>query len=347
MKPEARSQTRLKRLSRIKLRVFTCYIAIIVSAALISMGRSHGMRVESVLPSENKLSFTDWSVQHACTAPVTLVTSYHSTKGKHNEGEYKMWNRRFLALADSMVIFTDSWHVDEFRSQRARSRGCTLIVPYSLKHAYRRWNIDWNKQNKLDPEKNVHKTTDLYVIWNQKSALLADVAERNPFGSKHIFWADIGQFRDNIFINKYLKPSMLWVKETEFLPKGKILFLAIERFLPEELKLDLTGASAPIDSMKVRLGGGNFGGDIDAVRLWAVLFDRKVEYYVSKGAFAGKDQPIYGSICIETNICHVVDASAIKGISDPWFALQPVLHGAVRQVPLYNWSITSSLVQAD
>ena len=329
-------RSRVRRYIRFSASSYLCWILVIQlkSRAMVTDKRSKS-NFQAVLDLE---SVKDGD---SCSAVVTLVTCYYSTAAKHSESDYAVWNRRFLSLSDSMIIFTERKHLTFIKSVREKSIGCTVVVISSLNDANKRLGVDWHIQAKLDPEASVHRSTDLYVIWNHKSEWVAAAAYQNPFRSTYFFWTDMGQFRDDNFINEYLRPEMTWIKWTNWIPKGKVLFLALEKFDPDELKLESNGKSKPIDSIKVRLGGGNFGGEGEAMIRWAVLFKQKLHDYVSQGAFAGKDQPVYGSLCIERSICHVVDATAVRHISDPWFALQPVLLGIEHPVPIYSWATTS------
>ncbi len=310
---------------------YLCFFALFLQAARHSrqVERTHYNRIHVVSSLKNA------NFGRESHSSVTLVTGYYSTSGKHTEDEYRVWISRYLSLSDNVVIFTQEEHVENFSHQRHRSKGSTLLVLSSLDDSFDNW-VDWDEQYRLDPEKQFHATSDLYKIWNQKSDLVAETARYNPFNSTHFFWTDIGQFRDDFFMNKYLKPELTWIKAPHVVPPRKIIFLAIEKFQKSELKFLANGKSRTLNSTLVRLGGGNFGGDRITVRKWALLFRRKLYEYVQLGAFAGKDQPIYGSVCIESRICHIVDALAVRESADPWFAMQPVLHGDVHDIPVYE-----------
>ena len=272
----------------------------------------------------------------SCADRHTIVTAFFRAKFiKHTSLEYETWNRRFLSLPDDMVIFTDSASVSSIRKARSKSPGCTIIVKTSLRNTELSSLVDWSSQHAKDPEKRIH-TPDLYIIWNHKSLWLADVAELNPYQSSHFFWADSGQFRDEAFINNFMTEGEKWVRNTDFLPNCTIVFISIKDFQESELFLNRRGNSQPLDSSLIRLGGGNFGGDRCALRRWKTLFIEKLKEYVASELFAGKDQPIYGSICIEhRDLCFLIEAQKVLETKDVWFAMQPVLHGSTKVVPEY------------
>ena len=97
------------------------------------------------------------------------------------------------------------------------------------------------------------------------------------------------------------------------------------------------------DSLVVRIGGGNFGGDVDAITTWQKAYYTKLREYLDAGVFAGKDQPVMASVCLEfVDICYIVDGQEIRESEDIWFALQPVLGGKVREIATYDLTSPTS-----
>lgn len=273
----------------------------------------------------------------ACQSSVTITTAYYNLleSSKYSAVEYSDWNQRFFRLADNMVIFTDANTLKDIHSLRRLAKGCTLIVLQNLNETKASMLTDWERQYAIDHEK--HHSPALYIIWAQKAFWLASVARVNPFRSSYFFWADAGQFRDDRFQRRYLSnPWTKWVRYTNFIPRNRVAFLSIEPFTEDELQLHTDGFGPILSSALVRLGGGNFGGDARAVSLFAHLYSSEFHRYLQAGAFVGKDQPIFGSICITySTACYIVDSRKVKKIADPWFAMQPVLHGVSKPVPGY------------
>jgi hypothetical protein len=196
-------------------------------------------------------------------------------------------------------------------------------------------HVDWEAQYRQDPEQQ--HSVGLYIVWNQKSFWLDGTALFNPFNSTHFFWADSGQFRDRDFLDAHVALHDRWVSNFDFIPSCTMAFLAVKKFLDAELvSRGSEEKSRPMDSRLIRLGGGNFGGDSCAINRWTSKFYEELLWYVAQGAFVGKDQPIYGSVCIDNEeLCFLVDGEKVTGISDIWFAMQPVLHGVTKPVPQY------------
>ena len=273
-----------------------------------------------------------------CNSSVSVVTAYFDigAKSKHAATSFAAWNERFFKLADNMVIFTDENSAPGITRLRSSSLGCTTIVLQNLHDLDTANMVDWELQHRQDPEQHIH-STELYIIWNQKSFWLDSTARINPFRSTHFFWADSGQFRDQNFLDAHLSSRDRWLTYTDFIPPCTMAFLAVEKFSESELAARRDeGKSRPLDSALVRLGGGNFGGDKCAVIRWKTKFQDELMRYVDQGVFVGKDQPMYGSVCIDhKDLCFVVNGDGVKEISDIWFAMQPVLHGVTRPVPQY------------
>ena len=291
--------------------------------------------------SANPEVTNDLAPSRTCsTALVTIVTSYYrlGDRSKHSDAEYKVWTRNFFKLNDAMVVFTDAQTFSYLRTLRPSKDSCAIFIIQNLNETYTAGLTSWSRQLKLDPEAGIHYP-ELYIIWNQKSDWLHTVAQKNPFKSTHFFWADSGQFRSQSFTTSAWIRSFTtsaWIRYTDFIPSGKILVLCIEHFKDHEIVLDSTGKVFFRDSTVSRLGGGTFGGDTDSVERWRELFYRKLQEYLKADIFAGKDQMIMASICIEhSDLCWMVDGDKVLEADNVWFALQPILAGKTQQIPIY------------
>ena len=282
-------------------------------------------------------------IPSVCNSQSTIVTGiYYVYKSKHSSTEYAKWYRRFFSLTDNKVVFTDQRTLEQLpllnsKYSWRKHASCTVFVIADLRESDLWKKYDWERQLQLDPERDLH-STELYVIWNTKMLSLSDVAMVNPFNSKYFFWADAGQFRDDQFLSRALsRTNRIWIRSTNFIPSCKMVFLAVKKFVEEELQLDHTGTSKI--QYHSRLGGGNFGGDYCAVSIWRRLYLDKIDDYIQSGNFAGKDQHLFASVCIEMkHLCHIIDGSRIRNINDVWFAMQPVLHGDEEVIPIYSLS---------
>ena len=276
-----------------------------------------------------------------CTAKTTLVTAYYDlgTSSKHPRAEYASWYKTFFLLADSMVIFTDEKSAQELVKLRRQSRGCSLFVVQNLRHTFAGTEFNWTGEQEKDPERHIHKSSELYVIWNKKVAWLFSVSRENPFHSSYFFWADSGQFRGSTFQTEKLHSGVTWISHAHLVPRGRIAILSITQFTVAELESTDKNVTI-IHSTDDRLAAGNFGGDGAAVANFYSVYYKILSSYFNRGAFAGKEQSILSSTCLAVpNLCYIVDSRKLvaQHVADnPWFALQPVLHGIVQHVPIYD-----------
>ena len=276
-----------------------------------------------------------------CTATTTLVTAYYDlgTSSKHRRAEYASWYKTFFLLADSMVIFTDEKSVQELVKIRRQSRGCSLFVVQNLRHTFVGTAFNWSGEQERDPERHIHKSGELYLIWNQKVAWLFSVSRENPFHSSYFFWADSGQFRGSAFQTEKLHNGVVWISHAYLVPRGRIAILSITPFTVAELESTDKNVSI-IHSTYDRLAAGNFGGDGAAVAKFYSVYYMILSSYFNRGAFAGKEQSILSSTCLAVpSLCYIVDSRKLVAqhvVDNPWFAFQPVLHGIVQNVPIYN-----------
>ena len=259
-----------------------------------------------------------------CSSTNTIVTAFYDLgeNSKHTSKEYDAWLKTFLSLSDAMVIFTAQELVH--RIERARKYSlrtqCTVIVPQSLDEVFTARAYNWRAQALQDPEADIHKSTSLYIVWNQKSYWLAQVALANPFNSTMFFWADAGQFRS----------GLPWSDSREFIqainiPRGRVVHLMVQPFTVDDLKARDDSGAKIFSSLEVRLGGGNFGGDESAVLEWKRVFYEQLERYIAQQMFAGKDQPIASTACLQKpGLCHLIHPKNYGG--NVWFSLQSFLH---------------------
>ena len=270
------------------------------------------------------------------------MTAYYDLKSasKHGSTSYSSWNSKYFRLPDAMVVFTDSASLHDVQNARSASNGCTAIIVRELEATHTAKLLDWEEQINEDPEGKLHSYA-LYIIWNQKSDWLLEAASTNYFNSTHFFWTDSGQFRDDNFLGR-LGENEKWVKCLDF-PAHRIVLLSIEPFDECELRLDNQGRAAFITPLKFRLGGGNFGGDAEAIRVWRKLYYKKLLEYHNEGIFVGKDQPIMGSVCLEnSDLCTIVDGRQIEKVKDIWFAMQVVLHDCQKSLVEHNLTLLKS-----
>ena len=100
-----------------------------------------------------------------------------------------------------------------------------------------------------------------------------------------------------------------------------ILLLSVGRFTEQERKLE-KGKSLADFSRTVRLGGGTIGCDRDSLESWHEAYYQTVRSYLDRGLFAGKDQNMMATTCLETGLCLLLNSD-----TGHWFKLQDWLIG--------------------
>ena len=113
-----------------------------------------------------------------------------------------------------------------------------------------------------------------------------------------------------------------------------VLVLNIERFTEEEKRLH-EGRSVTNFQSKVRIGGGTIGCDKISLAAWHKAFYRTFERYIVKKWFAGKDQNIMATTCLETGLCLLVYSN-----QGQWFKLQDWLIGKLSNEKYERLNIT-------
>ena len=90
----------------------------------------------------------------------------------------------------------------------------------------------------------------------------------------------------------------------------------MERFTEDEKRLD-HGKSLADFSKTVRLGGGTIGCDRTSLEAWYKAYYATMRSYLERDLFAGKDQNMMATTCLETDLCLLINAN-----DDNWFKLQ-------------------------
>ena len=100
-----------------------------------------------------------------------------------------------------------------------------------------------------------------------------------------------------------------------------VLLLNIERFTEEEKQLQ-EGRSLTNFQYKNRIGGTTIGVDKISLEAWHKAYYETFARYIAEKSFAGKDQNIMATTCLETDLCLLVYSHHRQ-----WFKLQDWLIG--------------------
>lgn len=104
-------------------------------------------------------------------ATYTIVTAYYQFTSKHGVGEYEKWFTRLLRASEPMIIFLEpgsSWY-DFVLKQRTHAP--TIIAPIQFDELVMSTTFTtefWDFMFSIDLEASVHKSSNVYKIWNEK-----------------------------------------------------------------------------------------------------------------------------------------------------------------------------------
>ena len=117
---------------------------------------------------------------------ITIVTGFFRMNSKFTQHTYNMWMDTFLKLDEFMVIFTDTHNYDYISSRRNTSN--TYIIITSIENfVVAKYIHYWKYCHSIDLEKGYH-STDLYMIWNEKTYFIDKAINLNPFNCDYFFW---------------------------------------------------------------------------------------------------------------------------------------------------------------
>jgi hypothetical protein len=168
--------------------------------------------------------------------------------------------------------------------------------------------------------------------------MISVAAETNCFNSTHLFWVDIGYYREHRSADYYAQPipSPLLLQQMH---TGYMLYIAVNRPLLDYIAANWVyhDATSQPSLKKVNRGlgqigecpidtvtAGFFGGDHEAVAQWNKHYYAAVNKYIEAGWFAGKEQMVFTTVCIEqSGLCQIFDSHG------QWFAGQQLLAGVV------------------
>ncbi|KAJ1629175.1 hypothetical protein T492DRAFT_1013020 [Pavlovales sp. CCMP2436] len=148
----------------------------------------------------------------------------------------------------------------------------------------------WQQQHEINPEKRIHESIELYQVWLAKTEFVERAIRADPFGSDVYAWADIGGWRQQTPLERYL------VHLNE-LRRHSVLF--VTNFSPKSLKIDenkLFIKGTPGHS-NAPINGRHFVAHRDTWHVWSTAFCTVVDQHILHGVFAGEDQAVMTTTC--------------------------------------------------
>jgi hypothetical protein len=247
----------------------------------------------------------------------TIVSAYYKMKSKLNHNIYMNWITNFLSKVNCHLIFyTSSECYETFKNLREPFLEKTKFIVKefnTLTYSDDKYKEIWEYNYCIDSEKNHSK--ELYIIWNEKTKFVMDAIKLNPFNSTHFFWIDAGAFRDLSLVYELKK-----FPNAEKFVDNKITLLEIDPISAEDYYVKYPNMFGPLgNELKTRIGGGIFGGDINAWTKWNEKYDEIILRHNNDKLFAGKDQNLMFYILIENpDLINLVKHNTYR---DKWFYL--------------------------
>jgi hypothetical protein len=227
---------------------------------------------------------------------ITIVTAFFTMPSKHTKNNYLGWIKNFLLLNENMVIFTDNETYEYINNLRNSSNTHIIVTSIDKFDTYK--YIDyWNYCKSIDIEPN--HTTQLYMIWNEKTFFIEKAINMNKFNSEYFFWMDIGCIRDEQMIPYIKKFSCIGIDKNKTII-SKVSTCAINNQLNGDgISFDLQNKNGKSCDMINYIQGGFFGGHTQSLKNWINLYKNELELFIRTKTFGGKDQYIMNNISIK------------------------------------------------
>ncbi|GFH46807.1 hypothetical protein CTEN210_03281 [Chaetoceros tenuissimus] len=243
----------------------------------------------------------------------TIVTAYYQFTSKHGVGEYEKWFTRLLRASEPMIIFLEpgsSWY-DFVLKQRTHAP--TIIAPIQFNELVMSTTFTtefWDFMFSIDLEASVHKSSNVYKIWNEKLILMYASIHLNPFETPNFVWMDAGYFRNDRDAPE-LNTPVVKINITESVPEEKLLLLHVR--------------NDPLSSpSRVNIAGNSFVG---SGKSFLTIYEKYYETFwdwVSIEKFIGSDQFVMTETCRRYKAyCHPF----LPGRFKSWFGLALALSG--------------------
>jgi hypothetical protein len=249
----------------------------------------------------------------------TVVTAYYRVPSKHSPDRYNQWMKNILSLQDPMVIFTEPDLVEHITNLRKHAVNRTMIIPLSLEElpiANMYPNSFWKDQLERDPEKNIHRSYQLFWIWLSKTWFVSQAIKMNVFDSNIYVWSDIGCFRNTRYNSKTL------VMHSENIPPNEVIQMAHRK--PDPPKTKLFNDKFKSKSQFYH-SGSQFAGYNTTLLKFHELFVGTIDQFVQHNMTIVEDQTILQSTCLShPSLCAYVHRSSVD--DNGYFGLRYVLH---------------------
>jgi hypothetical protein len=257
--------------------------------------------------------------QHLVKSCHTVVTAYYRVPSKHNPERYLRWMENMLSLQDPMVIFTQTEFVTHIAEFRSHALNRTVIVPLSL------YDLPigaafptefWEDQLNRDPEKDIHRSFQLFWIWLSKSWFVSATIQMNFFDSGIFVWSDIGCFRKPNYNFKTM------VLHPETVPVNEVLQMATRKVKPPK---DALFNDKFNQSSHLYHSGSQFAGYRTVLLTFHEYFLHTIDHFLQHNMTIAEDQAVLQSTCLlHPDICAYVERKHVD--DNAYFGLRYILH---------------------
>ena len=249
----------------------------------------------------------------------TVVTAYYRVPSKHNPQRYLTWMENMLSLQDPMVIFTEPELVNTIADFRGHATNRTVIIPLSL------FDLPigaafssefWKDQLDRDPEKDIHRSYQLFWIWLSKSWFVSAAIKLNFFDSDIYVWSDIGCFRKPNYNSKLL------VMHPETVPTNEVLQMATRKIKQPKHALFNDKFKQPSNFYH---SGSQFAGYNKTLLTFHQHFLETIDQFLEHNMTLAEDQAILQSTCmLHPGLCAYVQRKHVD--DNAYFGLRYILH---------------------
>ena len=209
----------------------------------------------------------------------------------HSVSKYHAWMKNFVPFIQwPLAIFCDEQSLDMLKRLRGEKPAVYFVTDLEEFFVRKYRDVFRAQCDGTDwPYPTIYP--EYAMVWNEKSHFLQRAIESNPFASDMFFWCDIGFFRSRsgkgIRLSERLEWPNLRVCRTAFRNKAAFFTRTPRAFRPPAhdrlLRYDL--------SPEVHwIGGGFFGGAVDAVLRCCETFYQCLEQRIELGYYAGSDE---------------------------------------------------------
>lgn len=271
--------------------------------------------------SKTKLNVIEDPSVQLKKCPNTVVTGYFVMPSKFSSDRYNDWMRHMLSLQDCMVIYTSPQLVAQMQSHRNQhAKDKTVIIAMEIDDLPLARQYDakfWQHQLDIDPEKNHHRSYQLFWIWLSKSWFVTESIRQNFFDSDIFAWSDIGCFRNA----KYDKKEMILHREQ--VPRDSIMQMAHHPPNPPPNKIWWNDKYR--QKSHFYHSGSQAVGYKDTWLRYHKEFLQTIEGFLAREMFIGEDQTVAQSTCLRNPaLCAYISYDQVR--DNHYFGLRYVLH---------------------